>query len=114
MSRFWADSSGCAPAGSGLASLLHAGPELFLDEPSAACLRRDAADLVRFLSDAPVSHRPWRFRRFFFAVSHREATFDLPTLLAYLNEDVPSLERKLRAAQRRHRGSAGSAPAASP
>lgn len=114
LDRFWADSSGCAPTGTGLEALIHAGPELFLDRPSAACLRRDAADLVRFLSDAPISYRPWRFRRFFFAVAHREATFDLPTLLDYLNEDVPSLERKLHAAQARHRGSAGSAPAASP
>lgn len=111
MDRFWADSSGCAPAGTGLDALFASGPELFLDEPAAACMRRDAADLVRFLSDAPVSHRPWRFRRFFYDAARRDATFDVPTLLDDLNEDLPSLGRKLRAAQERHRGSSRTASA---
>ena len=111
---FWPTSAGCAPASNGLDALFASGPELFLDEPAAACMRRDAADLVRFLSDALVSHRPWRFRRFFYDAARRDATFDVPTLLDYLNEDLPSLGRKLRSAQQRHRGAAGPADGAAP
>lgn len=114
MDRFWAGSSPCPPSGDGLVALFASGPELFLDDPAAACLRRDAADLVRFLSDAPFSHRPWRFRRFFYDAARRDATFEVPTLLDYLNEDLPSLGRKLREAQERHRGAAEPAAAAAP
>lgn len=114
MDRFWAGSPPCPPSDAGLDALLASGPDLFLDDPAAACLRRDAADLVRFLSDAPISHRPWRFRRFFYDAARRDATFDVPTLLEYLDEDIPSLERKLRAAQERHRGADDPAAGAPP
>lgn len=114
MDRFWAGSPRCPPSEAGLDDLFASGPELFLDDPAAVCLRHDAADLVRFLSDAPISHRPWRFRRFFYDAARRDATFDVPTLLDYLNEDLPSLGRKLRSAQERHRGAAGTAAGAAP
>ena len=114
MDQFWASAATCPPADAGLEALFASGPELFLDEPSAACLRRDAADLVRFLSDAPISYRPWRFRRYFYDVARRDAPFDVPTLLDYLNEDLPSLGRKLRSAQLRHRGAAGPSDSGAP
>jgi len=112
MDRFWAGSPQCPPSDSGLGALFTAGPDLFLDVPAAACLRRDAADLVRFLSDAPLSHRPWRFRRWLYDVVGRGATCDVPTLLEYVDEDRSSLGRKFRAAQERHRGPAGAAAGA--
>lgn len=114
MARFWAGPSPCPPSDDGLDALFASDSELFLDDPAAACLRRDAADLVRFLSDAPISHRPWRFRRFFYNAARRDATFDVPTLLDYLNEDLLSLGRKLRAAQKRHRGAVDPATVAAP
>lgn len=112
MDRFWAGSPRCPPSDSGLGALFTAGPDLFLDVPAAACLRRDAADLVRFLSDAPLSHRPWRFRRWLYDVVGRDATCDVPSLLEYVDEDRSSLGRKFRAAQERHRGPAGAAAGA--
>lgn len=105
LTRFWDGTSPCPPSDADLRALFASGPELFRDDPEAACLRRDAADLVRFLSDAAISYRPWNFMSFLVDGAARNSKLDVPTLLESLGEDVPSLERKLRAIQRRHRGS---------
>jgi hypothetical protein len=105
LTRFWAGTSPCPPSDADLRALFAAGPELFRDDPDAACLRRDAADLVRFLSDAAISWRPWYFMSFLVDGAARYSKLDVPTLLEYLGDDLPSLERRLRAIQRRHRGS---------
>lgn len=105
LTRFWAGTPPCPSSKADLRALFASGPELFRDDPEAACLRRDAADLVRFLSDAAISHRPWHFMSFLVDGAARRSKLDVPTLLEYLGEDLPSLERKLRAIQRRHRGS---------
>lgn len=100
LDRFHARPSPCGSERPALSRLLRSGPRLFRDDSEAACLRREAADLVRFLSDAWISSRPSRFRAFLRDVHAGEARLDAPTLLEYLGEDLPSLERKLREKQR--------------
>lgn len=100
LNRFFARPSPCGSERPPLSRLLRSGPELFRDDSEAACLRRESADFVRFLSDAWISSRPFRFRAFLRDVHDGIASLDTPTLLEHLGEDLPSLERKLREKQR--------------
>jgi hypothetical protein len=96
----YARPSPCGPDRPPLSRLLRAGPELFRDDAAGACLRRESADLVRFLSDAKISRRPSRLRVFLKEVYAGVAILDTPSLLEALGEDLPTLERNLRETQR--------------